>query len=451
MFTTNMRMRMSRRSPCCLVVFALSCGAGPRGGEPPQTGTASAPAGSARSPEAVAAPGPTGSDQALDARSLRPVLRVGTSGDYAPFSTRDASGAPSGFDIELAESIAQDLGAELRWVAFRWPELSRQVAAGEFDVAMGGVSWQPTRGVLGYMTRAVARGGPCLLGNVEASRVAVNRGGVLESWARASLAGRELVTVDDNLSLPELLSRQQVGAIVTDSFELASFVRPGWAVRCEPARTRKVYWVAPAAGRELGPRIDEWLRTQSPRLQAAARRWFGEEQRLDANTHLVDLLARRLELMPLVGAIKTRLSLPIEDLAREREVLAATTRKAVQLGLPEQPVRELFSLQIELSKAVQRRQSMASSLDLGSQIRPALDELGERILQALVQARSDGVFARFELPDLELLGAWLDAGERLRLLDTLRALGAGQAPPSSMPSQGPAGVLDGSSRKPIRS
>jgi cyclohexadienyl dehydratase len=353
------------------------------------------------------------------------VLRVGTSGDYAPFSTRDASGVPSGFDIELAEALAQDLGAELRWVAFRWPDLSRQLAAGEFDVAMGGVSWQPSRGVLGYMTRAVARGGPCVLGDAEALRVAVNRGGVLESWARGFFAGRELVTVDDNLSLPELLSSRHVGAIVTDSFELRSFARPGWAVRCEPARTRKVYWVAPAAGHELGPRIDEWLRAGAPRVQAAARRWFGEEQRLDPSSHLVDLLARRLELMPLVGGIKARLGLPIEDLPRELEVISASTQKAVRLALPEQPVRELFALQIELSKAVQRRQSIASSLDLASQLRPALDQLGERILQALVQARSDGAIARLELADLDLLAAWLDEGERRRVLVGLQALAAG--------------------------
>ena len=88
-----------------------------------------------------------------------PELRVGTSGDYAPFSTRNEAGATVGFDAELAEQLANDLGVSLRWVPFRWPELARQLAAGEFDVAMGGVTWQPARAVSGYMTRAVARGG----------------------------------------------------------------------------------------------------------------------------------------------------------------------------------------------------------------------------------------------------------------------------------------------------
>lgn len=349
-------------------------------------------------------------------------LRVGTSGDYAPFSSRDAAGAAGGFDVELAEQLARDLGLELRWVRFRWPALQRQVAAGEFDVAMGGVTWQPARAVVGYMTRAVAAGGPCVLGDAAAQRVAVNRGGVLEAWARAHLSDRELITVEDNTSLPELLASARVGAIVTDSFERKAFERPGWATTCEAPLWRKVYWVTPAAKGELGVRIDAWLAANVVRVQAAQQRWFGERQRLDATTHLVDLLARRLAFMPIVAALKAQRGLPIEDLPREREVLTSVSRSAVRLGLPEREVLELFALQIELSKAVQRRQKEPSSLDLGQQIRPALSELGERILEALASARAEHQLEHMAQADLELLSPWLTVGEREQLLVSLRAL-----------------------------
>ena len=353
-----------------------------------------------------------------------PELRVGTSGDYAPFSTRNEAGAAMGFDVELAEQLAGDLGLDLRWVPFRWPELARQLAAGDFDVAMGGVTWQPARAVTGYMTRAVARGGPCVLGDAAAPRVAVNRGGILEAWARGRFSDRELVTVDDNMSLPLLLSEGRVGAIVTDSFERASFARPGWASRCEPALGRKVYWVGPARGRELGARIEHWLREHPARVQAAQERWFGERQRLDSTTHLVYQLARRLAFMPLVAALKAQQNLPIEDLPREREVKAGIGASAERLGLPKEPVQRLFALQVSLSKAVQRRQSEPSSLDLTGQIRPALTELGERILDALVEARSARQLSTLALGDLELLGPWLTLEERGQLLAALHDVGS---------------------------
>jgi cyclohexadienyl dehydratase len=348
-------------------------------------------------------------------------LRVGTSFDYAPFSSRDSTGKVQGFDAEIAEQLARDLSLDLAWVAFRWPTLQAQIERGEFDVAMAGVTWQPTRAVVGTMTRAVARGGPCLLGDPNAPRIAVNRGGVLESWSRAHLADRELITVEANQTLPDLLASGRVGAIVTDSFERRAFARPEWNARCEPPLARKVYWLAPNHV-ELAARFEAWLSAHRERLEAAQIRWFGERQPLSALANLGDLLARRMAFMPLVAAAKAKQGLPIADLAREKVVLDATTARARSIGLPETPSRNFFALQIELSKAVQQRSSEPATLDLAQQIRPALDELGERILAAVVEARSAGELAQCTLADLALLSPWLNNAELAQLLDGLRAL-----------------------------
>ena len=404
---------MSERwlSACCILGFAWGCSAG----------SAALPAPAAASP-VEAASAASSEEPAQVSDGVPGELRVGTSGDYAPFSVLDEDGDAQGFDVELAVELASDLGVELRWVPFRWPDLQQQLGRGDFDLAMGGVTWQPSRAVLGYMTRAVAWGGPCVLGDPAAPRVAVNRGGILEAWAREQFHDRELIAVEDNMSLPTLLAEGRVGAIVTDSFERQAFARPGWGLRCEPALSRKVFWVGPLLSAELGERIDEWLRTNAARVQAAQERWFGERQRLDATVHLVDLLARRFAFMPLVAALKAERALAIRDSAREREVLAGVGKTARSLGLPEQPVLDLFTLTIELSKAVQLRQSETSSLDLARQIRPALTDLGERILRALVEARSERKLASLTLADLELLSPWLTLGEREQLLLRLQAI-----------------------------
>src|SRR6478735_2656837 len=219
---------------CCVLSVALATAVG-CASQPPAT-RASHPA----APQAASASSSMGST----APSL-PRLRVGTSGDYAPFSVRASDGTVRGFDADIAAELARDLGFELEWVSFRWPTLQSQLESGEFDIAMSGVTWQPTRGVVGYLTRAVARGGPCVLGDEQAKRVAVNHGGVLEAWARRHFSDRALVVVDENQTLPDLLADGRAGAIVTDSFELKAFQRPELHVRCEPALARKVYWIAP--------------------------------------------------------------------------------------------------------------------------------------------------------------------------------------------------------------
>ncbi|HKC52205.1 MAG TPA: transporter substrate-binding domain-containing protein, partial [Myxococcota bacterium] len=163
-------------------------------------------------------------------------LRIGTSGDYAPFS-KDGQG----FDVDVAELFAAELGRPIEWVPFRWPELAQREARGDFDVAMSGVTWRADRDVHGWLTLAVGQGGPCWIGPAEPKSVAVNRGGVLEGFARSRFPEARIVAVDDNVSLPTLLAGGQVEAIVTDSFEIAHFRRPGDTSLCAAESFRKVY------------------------------------------------------------------------------------------------------------------------------------------------------------------------------------------------------------------
>lgn len=310
------------------------------------------------------------------------VLRVGTSGDYPPFSHGEG-----GFDRDVAALLAQDFDLHLEWVSFRWPELQTAVRQKSFDVAMSGVTWRPHRAVDGWMSRAVAVGGPCVVGHPSPRRVAVNRGGVLEAWTRKRFPDRELRAVDDNLSLPRLLASRQVDAFVTDSFEVKHFHRDGSAVRCETPRDAKVYWVSPRRAAELGPRLDQWLARREPQIDDLRRRHFGDAAPRDEVDHLLDLLRRRLSFMPLVVAWKRENNVAIEDPAREAEVLARATSQARGLGVEPAGLRAFFRLQIELAKAVQRRSPPGqTSLDLRRQVRPTLSRLGERITRSLAVA-----------------------------------------------------------------
>jgi chorismate mutase-like protein len=251
---------------------------------------------------------------------------------------------------------------------------------------MSGVTWRPERAVIGTMTRAVAAGGPCLVGSSSARRVAVNRGGVLERWARETLVESEVVAVDDNLSLPRLFEDGEVEAFVTDSFEVRHLSRPEWPASCEPALDRKVYWVAPARAAELGPGLDRWLAEHEHELRALRRQYFGEAAKRDELDHLIDLVGRRLELMPAVAAWKAARGLAIEAPERERLVLERAATGARERGLEPDSVATFFELQVEMAKRVQRRHpAPEAELDLDTQLRPALLDLGDRILDSLAE------------------------------------------------------------------
>jgi cyclohexadienyl dehydratase len=348
------------------------------------------------------------------------VLRVGTSGDYAPFSLGGA-----GFDVDVAAALAKDLGLRVEWVRFRWPELRSMIEAGRFDVAMSGITWRPERAVVGRTTRAIAQGGPCLVGDPAAVLVAVNHGGVLEAWARRRFAGDSVLAVDDNLSMPMLFAGGAVGAFVTDSFELAGWRRSGAPIECDPPRDRKVYWIGPSRAAELGARIDRWLADNEPRLEDLRLRWFGQGAPRDDLDDLVDQLARRIAFMPYVAAWKRAHGLPIEDPAREKVVLADTTRVARARGLDETSVREFFTLQIDLAKTVERRAASGPpTLDLEREIRPALSQIGQAIVERLA-ALAPVEPSRLSSERLVPLGELLTPDEISKLRNALVAVRKG--------------------------
>jgi cyclohexadienyl dehydratase len=331
-----------------------------------------------------------------------PVLRVGTSGDYAPFSLRGA-----GFDIDVANDMARDLGVRIQWVPFRWPELRERMRRGDFDLAMSGVTWLPERAVVGRSSRAVAAGGPCVVGDPGSNAIAVNRGGRLERWARTRFAADAVLPIDENLALPTLLEGGAAGAFVTDSFELRSRRLPDVAVRCEPPTERKVYWISPARAADLGARIDAWLAANEPAIDELRRRWLGGSAPRDAVDDLLDRITRRIDMMPAVAAAKHARGLAIEDRARETRVLEHARDSARSRGLDPESIESLFRVQIELAKAIEGRAATggAPTLDLETELRPALLLMSDDIVASLA--------ASAPISEQEL------RGERLALLRPL--------------------------------
>src|SRR5262249_12880284 len=78
-------------------------------------------------------------------------LRVCTPGDYKPFSYLRPDGAYEGLDIDLVQSAAKALGAEVVMVKASWPTLMKDFLE-KCDVAIGGISVTTDRQKTAYFT-----------------------------------------------------------------------------------------------------------------------------------------------------------------------------------------------------------------------------------------------------------------------------------------------------------
>jgi chorismate mutase len=113
---------------------------------------------------------------------------------------------------------------------------------------------------------------------------------------------------------------------------------------------------------------------------------------LDDFGSLVELAVQRILVSDEVAATKVRSGAPVEDLLRERQVLAEAGRRAVQMGLDRELAIRFLRSQTYASKIVQRgllarwqahpEQAPSTAPDLQS-IRERLDELTEQLLEQL--------------------------------------------------------------------
>jgi cyclohexadienyl dehydratase len=215
----------------------------------------------------------------LDGLRARGFIRVGTTGDYRPFSyLRPETGAHEGFDIEAALALGKALGVEVRFVPTTWPTLLEDAERDRFDIAMSGITRTPDRLARASLSEPyLAIGKAPLIRRSDRERfrsladidrpgvkIGVNPGGTNEAFARASLRRADLVMFERNLTIPEAIASGQVDAMLTDNVEamVVASERPElYAVSPDAPLTREelAYLVA-GENPPLLKRVDEWVR-----------------------------------------------------------------------------------------------------------------------------------------------------------------------------------------------
>lgn len=169
----------------------------------------------------------------LDDILSRGALRVGTTGDYPPFTARAADGTYSGLDIDAAQALGAALGVRVEFVATRWADLMHDLDAGAFDIAMGGVSVTLERQKKAYFSAPYLRDGKtpiarcadrqkfATLADIDRPEVTVvvNPGGTNEKFDRAHLKAAHIDLWSDNLTIFDRLEKGGADVMITDATE----------------------------------------------------------------------------------------------------------------------------------------------------------------------------------------------------------------------------------------
>ncbi len=385
-------------------------------------GLACAPSGTGGEPDggpAASRPDPVSAAQ--------PPLRVGTSGDYTPFSQWPAGQAePEGFSVDVARAFAKASGRRIEWVRFTWPALRADHAAGRFDLVLSGITIRPDRSLAGRFSLPLTETGAVALvaGSSTARsqadldrpavRIAVNRGGHLEQVARTLFPHAAIEALPDNAAVPRRLAEGRADAVLTDTLEA-----PHWQASLPGARAigpftrdRKAAWF-PVGGEALARDFDRWLlgfEAEDGLAALRARHGLAGTRTAAPRAALLASLDERLSLMSEVARAKAVLARRVEDAAQEERVHAAfreaIARAAAARGAPppaDTAVRRFVEAQLRAARFVQSRtlaaipaptaapageaERAAARRALDDRIRPALAFITERIAGLVVAAR----------------------------------------------------------------
>jgi cyclohexadienyl dehydratase len=169
----------------------------------------------------------------LDRIRAAGVLRVGTTGDYTPFSLIQPDGSYRGADIDMAHDLAAMLGVRLHFVPSVWVELLDDFLSDRFDIAMGGVTVTAARAEKAFFSVPTFVDGKRPLCRREdrerftsvaaidqpGVRVVANPGSANEAFARANFRRAQVTIHHDNASVFLEIIAGRADVMVTDGLE----------------------------------------------------------------------------------------------------------------------------------------------------------------------------------------------------------------------------------------
>jgi L-cystine transport system substrate-binding protein len=219
-------------------------------------------------------------------------LTVATEGTYRPFTFHDSSGALVGYDVEVAEAVAEKLGLEISFQETQWDAIFAGLDAGRFDTIANQVSITPEREEKYTFTQpyTVSRGVVVVAeGDTSVSSFADLDGktaaqSLTSNWRElAEESGAKIEAVEGWAQSVDLIETGRVDVTINDSLTVLDYLNDNpdapIAIAAETEETSESAFVVTPERDALAAAIDEALDElrSDGTLTELSEKYFGED------------------------------------------------------------------------------------------------------------------------------------------------------------------------------
>ncbi len=214
------------------------------------------------------------------------------SGEFKPFSITEADGTMSGFDIEVAEAVAEELGLEPVQQKFKFGGIVEGVKSGRFDAAVASHTINEDRLKAVNFSTPYYFSGPQIfvrpdssvetLADLEGKEIAVSKGSTYFNTAEEVTDNIQLY--DSDVTALEALSRGKHDAVITDFVTGKEAIGSGMEIEGRELLGRSEQAIAIAKdNEELLEKVNEALETlrENGKLTEISKTYIGEDITVD--------------------------------------------------------------------------------------------------------------------------------------------------------------------------
>jgi cystine transport system substrate-binding protein len=238
-------------------------------------------------------PATGGADDSLQQVLDSGTLTVGTEGTYRPFSFHEGgSGDLTGFDVEVARAVGEELGVEVEFEETQWDAIFAGLEAGRFDVIANQVSITPEREeTYAFSTPYTVSTGVVVVpeGDTDITSFADLAGkrtaqSLTSNWyTLAEESGATIEPVEGWAQAAALVQQGRVDATINDKLTFLDAQQEGGAqgltIAVETEESSQSAFALPKGADALKQRIDEALAalTEDGTLAEISETYFGED------------------------------------------------------------------------------------------------------------------------------------------------------------------------------